>query len=101
MRCVCDARLRVFETRDAGRSWIARTAGLPQADAYVSVLRDALCAGASGLFLGTSTGQVYASADGAGWRPAPALFPPVLAIVDAGAADARIGQIRTTAAAVV
>lgn len=81
MRCVCDARLRVFETRDAGGSWIPRTAGLPQANAYVSVLRDALCAGRGGLFLGTSTGQVYASADGTSWHRAPALFPPVLAVV--------------------
>ncbi len=84
MRCVCDARLRVFETVDGGRSWEPRTGGLPQANAYVSVLRDGLCAGAEGLVLGTSTGQVYTSPDGASWRPAAALFPPVLAVVSAG-----------------
>lgn len=83
MRCVCDARLRVFETRDAGETWTARTAGLPQRNAYVSVLRDALCAGAGGLALGTSTGQVYTSPGGERWRRVDALFPPVLAVAPA------------------
>jgi len=91
MRCVCDARLRVFETRDAGATWTPRTGGLPQSNAYVSVLRDALCAGRAGLHLGTSTGQVFASVDGSTWRPVPALLPPVLAVVDADPAGERAG----------
>lgn len=86
MRCVCEARLRVYETGDAGVSWTPRTDGLPQVDAYVSVLRDALCAGSDGLYVATSTGQVYSSADGTAWRRVPALFPPVLAVVGASPA---------------
>lgn len=80
MRCVCEGKLRVYETRDAGATWSARTEGLPQRHAYVSVLRDGLCATSSGVFFGTSTGQVYASADGAQWEAVPGWFPAVLAL---------------------
>jgi len=37
-----DGRVRVYETRDAGATWAARGDGLPQADAYLTVLRQAL-----------------------------------------------------------
>jgi hypothetical protein len=80
MRCVCDGMLRVFETRDAGGTWVPRTEGLPQRNAYVSVLRDGLATNAAGVFLGTSTGQVYSSADGASWARIPGDLPPVLAV---------------------
>jgi len=80
MRCVCEGKLRVYETRDAGATWMARTEGLPQHHAYVSVLRDGLCAGGSGVFVGTSTGQVYASADATLWERVPGCFPGVLAL---------------------
>jgi len=80
MRCVCEARLRVYETSDAGGSWVARTLGLPQRHAYVSVLRDALAVGEGGLALGTTTGQAYWSSDGLSWEDLPGLFPTVLAV---------------------
>jgi len=80
MRCVCEGKLRVYETRDAGVTWSPKTEGLPQHHAYVSVLRDGLCATSGGVFFGTSTGQVYASADGSRWEMVPGLFPTVLAL---------------------
>ncbi len=80
MRCVCEGRLRVYETSDAGGSWTARPGGLPQRHAVVSVLRDGLTASSDGVAFGTTTGQVYASPDGARWETVPGLFPTVLAV---------------------
>ena len=39
-RCVPDGRLRVYRTTDGGESWEALADGLPQEDAFLSVLRD-------------------------------------------------------------
>jgi photosystem II stability/assembly factor-like uncharacterized protein len=66
-RCTPEAKLRVYRTRDAGASWAPLTTGLPQANAYETVLRDALTADthdAAGIYFGTKSGKVYASADG-------------------------------------
>ena len=65
-RCVPEGKLRVYRTRDAGASWEPLTTGLPQANAYETVLRDALTADthdAAGIYFGTKSGKVYASAD--------------------------------------
>ena len=40
-RVTPDGRVRVYETRDAGASWTARGEGLPQQDAYLTILREA------------------------------------------------------------
>ena len=66
-RCTPEAKLRVYRTRDAGASWEPLTNGLPQEDAYETVLRDALAADthdSAGVYFGTRSGKVYASADG-------------------------------------
>ena len=65
-RCVPEAKLRVYRTRDAGASWHPLADGLPQHDAYETVLRDALAADAlepAGVYFGTRSGKLYASAD--------------------------------------
>ena len=41
-RCTPEAKLRVYRTTDAGASWEPLTNGLPQSDAYETVLRDCL-----------------------------------------------------------
>ena len=41
-RCACDGRLRVYRTRNAGASWDPLLRGLPQKQAYETVLRDAM-----------------------------------------------------------
>ena len=41
-RCTPDGKLRVYRTRDAGASWQALTRGLPQKDAFETVVRDAM-----------------------------------------------------------
>jgi hypothetical protein len=71
-RCVPEAKLRVFRTRDAGASWEPLSNGLPQRDAYESVLRDALTTDAmnpAGIYFGTRSGKLFGSPDeGASWH---------------------------------
>lgn len=90
LRAVCEGRLRVYETRDAGRSWTARTEGLPQENAWVTVLREALATDGldpCGVYFGTSTGHLYASADGAKWRELARHLPKILSVEAAVLAD--------------
>jgi photosystem II stability/assembly factor-like uncharacterized protein len=83
-RCTPDARLRVYRTRDAGASWHALENGLPQQGAYETVLRDALdtdAAKPAGVYFGTRSGKVYASADdGEGWTLVRDGLPPVVCV---------------------
>jgi hypothetical protein len=71
-RCVPEAKLRVYRTRDAGASWEPLGNGLPQQGAYETVLRDALTTDAmqpAGVYFGTKSGKLYGSADeGASWQ---------------------------------
>jgi photosystem II stability/assembly factor-like uncharacterized protein len=60
-----DGRLRVHRTRDAGETWTASSAGLPDGS-WTSVLRDAMCVDEgepTGVYIGTRDGCVYGSAD--------------------------------------
>jgi photosystem II stability/assembly factor-like uncharacterized protein len=83
-RCTPDARLRVYRTRNAGRSWQPLARGLPQERAYETVLRDALATDAlrpAGLYLGTRSGKLYASRDeGASWRLVLEGLPPIVCV---------------------
>lgn len=78
-----DGRVGVYRTRSGGDSWHAVGRGLP-ADNYAGVLRDAFGADSldpAGLYFGTSSGQLFASADeGESWRLLPAQFPRILAV---------------------
>ncbi len=84
MRTAVDGRLRVYETRDAGASWRSRSQGLPQENAWVSILRDGLATDGLdplGLYLGTSGGHLFASADGgAEWSMVAAFLPRILTV---------------------
>lgn len=87
MRCVCEARLRVYESGDGGGSWAARSEGLPQEHAYLSVLRDALCTDGlepCGVYLGTSTGHLFGSRDGVGWTLLAGFLPTILSVTAVG-----------------
>jgi photosystem II stability/assembly factor-like uncharacterized protein len=81
---VPDGKLRVFRSRTGGNEWEALTKGLPQADCYVNVLRDAMAVDSldeCGVYFGTSGGQVYVSADaGDSWTPIVRDFPAVLSV---------------------
>jgi photosystem II stability/assembly factor-like uncharacterized protein len=79
-----DGRLRVYRSRSGGQEWEPLTDGLPQRDCYVIVLRDAMAVDAldpCGVYIGTTGGQLYASADsGDHWRAIVRDLPPVLSV---------------------
>jgi photosystem II stability/assembly factor-like uncharacterized protein len=79
-----DGKLRVYRSRTCGNEWEALTKGLPQADCYVNVLRDAMAVDSldeCGVYFGTTGGQVYASADaGDTWAAIVRDFPAVLSV---------------------
>jgi photosystem II stability/assembly factor-like uncharacterized protein len=83
-RCTPEGRLRVFRTRDAGASWQPLTAGLPQQDAFETVLRDALAVDTldpAGIAFGTRSGKLFASADeGESWMLVADGLPPIVSV---------------------
>lgn len=83
-RCSVDGRLRVFRTTDGGATWEGLGQGLPQENAYLTVLRDGFCADAldpAGLYIGTRTGEVFASPDaGESWHEVARHLPPVTCV---------------------
>src|SRR5690242_14940103 len=81
---VPDGKLRVYRSRTGGNEWEPLTKGLPQANCYVNVLRDAMSIDQldpCGVYFGTTGGQVYASADaGDSWTPIVRDLPAVLSV---------------------
>jgi hypothetical protein len=79
-----EGKLRMYRSRTGGNEWEALTKGLPQKDCYVNVLRDAMATDSlesSGIYFGTTGGQVYASADsGDSWTAIVRDLPPVLSV---------------------
>jgi photosystem II stability/assembly factor-like uncharacterized protein len=79
-----DGRLRVYRSRTGGQEWEALTDGLPQQHCYVNVLRDAMAVDAldpCGVYVGTTGGQVYVSADaGDRWTPIVRDLPSVVSV---------------------
>ncbi len=77
-------RLRVYRSRSGGQEWEGLTQGLPQQDCYVNVLRDAMAVDSldpCGVYVGTTGGQVYVSADdGDSWMPIVHALPAVLSV---------------------
>lgn len=78
------ARAAVWRTRDAGASWTACRAGLPQQNAFFGVLRQAMATDRldpAGVYFGTSSGSLYASADeGDTWHCAAEHLPTILSV---------------------
>ncbi|HSJ15235.1 MAG TPA: hypothetical protein VK939_12515 [Longimicrobiales bacterium] len=93
MRTTIGGRLRVYRTRDAGGSWEALERGLPQQHAYVSILREGMAHDTRtpvGLYLGTSSGHLFASSDaGESWSVVAGYLPRILSVT---AARARSGE---------
>jgi photosystem II stability/assembly factor-like uncharacterized protein len=79
-----EGKLRVYRSRTGGNEWEPLTTGLPQANCYVNVLRDAMAVDSidpCGIYVGTTGGQVYGSADGGdSWAPIVRDLPPVLSV---------------------
>ncbi len=79
--------LAVYRPNKTGRGWKKLAKGLPQNNAYVSVLRQAMGHDSlkpCGIYFGTGGGQVFVSADeGESWSAAAEYLPPVYAVTAA------------------
>ena len=79
-----DGHGAVWRTRDAGATWQRLDKGLPQENAYVGVLREAMAIDSRdvpGLYFGTSTGQVFASIDeGDTWTELANYLPSIWSV---------------------
>ena len=79
-----EGKLRVYRSRTGGNEWEGLTKGLPQEHCYVNILRDAMAVDSldpCGVYVGTTGGQVYASADsGDSWTSIVRDLPPVLSV---------------------
>ena len=65
-RYMPDAKAAVWRTADGGKTWAANRQGLPQANAFFGVLRQAMATDAlepAGVYFGTTSGALYASPD--------------------------------------
>jgi hypothetical protein len=82
-RVPVDGALVVNRTRDGGRSFETLRAGLPQAQCYDLVYRHGLDVDAEGrgLLMGSTTGGLWASADGGdAWQTVSLNLPPIYAV---------------------
>jgi photosystem II stability/assembly factor-like uncharacterized protein len=79
-----EGRAAVWRTRDAGESWERLGDGLPQRDAWLGVLREGMSMDTyerPGVYVGTSTGQVFASADeGGSWSEIAGYLPGITSV---------------------
>ena len=83
-RCMPEGRAAVWRTSDAGATWRRLDRGLPQHGAHLGVLREGLAIDSldvAGLYFGTSTGQVFASADeGESWAEIASYLPAISSV---------------------
>ncbi len=79
-RVSLDYKFVVWRSRDAGETWEPMTTGLPDR-AYLVVLRDAMTTdncNDAGIYIGTSTGQIFFSKDGGNnWELILNYLPPI------------------------
>ena len=83
-RCTPEAKLRVYRTRNAGESWEPLTNGLPQENAFETVLRDGMAGDTlspTGIYFGTRNGKLFGSADaGESWSAIAEGLPPIVCV---------------------
>lgn len=77
-------RPAVFRSTNGGASWTRQARGFPQSQGYFTVFRQAMKADTrdpAGLYLGTTSGEIWASTDeGSSWTQVTAHLPRILAI---------------------
>jgi photosystem II stability/assembly factor-like uncharacterized protein len=83
-RTMPEGKTAVWRSRDGGECWERLTAGLPQEHAHLGVLRQGMAADRldpAGIYFGTSTGHVFASADeGESWTEIASYLPAILSV---------------------
>jgi photosystem II stability/assembly factor-like uncharacterized protein/predicted Ser/Thr protein kinase len=83
-RCTPEGQMRVYRTRNAGRTWEPLSRGLPQRNSYETVLRDGLAADSfdpTGIYFGTRSGRLYGSRDnGKSWEMILEGLPPIVCV---------------------
>ncbi len=79
-----NAAAAVWRSRDGGSTWTDLRAGLPQQACFFTVLRQAMAGDEqepAGVYFGTNTGSVFASADeGESWREVARHLPTILSV---------------------
>ncbi|HEX8939505.1 MAG TPA: hypothetical protein VF763_05020 [Candidatus Limnocylindrales bacterium] len=79
-----EGKVAVWRTRDGGSSWGRLSTGLPQEHAFLGVLREAMAVDEldpAGVYFGTSTGQLYGSADeGETWTAIAEHLPSIASV---------------------
>ena len=82
-RVTPDGRLGIYRTKDGGASWDLTTEGLPE-PAWAAVMREGFSfdrLDPFGVYLGTQSGSVFASADGGeSWSEAASQLPTILSV---------------------
>jgi photosystem II stability/assembly factor-like uncharacterized protein/sulfur carrier protein ThiS len=82
-RVTPDGKLRVFETQDRGTSWSSCSEGLPDKDAYHTILRQAFCVDGQeplGLYFGTESGDLFGSIDAEHWLCVKENLPKIVSV---------------------
>jgi photosystem II stability/assembly factor-like uncharacterized protein len=102
-RCTPEGKLRVYQTRNAGKSWQPLTKGLPQKNALETILRDSMAADTlkpAGIYFGTRSGKLYGSNnDGKSWELIMEGLPPVVCVKTAVVGDGAAVMVRSRASA--
>jgi photosystem II stability/assembly factor-like uncharacterized protein len=84
IRTPLEGKLTVYRSLSGGNEWQPLTKGLPQANCYVNVLREAMAVDSldkCGIYFGTTGGQVYCSPDGGDtWSAIAEHLPGVLSV---------------------
>jgi photosystem II stability/assembly factor-like uncharacterized protein len=80
-------RPAAYRTRNAGKTWERQDRGLPRAQGWFTVKRQAMAADGGkpvGLYFGTTGGEIWGSADeGRNWRPIAAHLPEIFSLAAA------------------
>jgi phage pi2 protein 07 len=88
-RCNPEGKFRVARSRDGGKTWKLLSRGLPQRNAHLLVLREAMTSDEldpAGVYVGTSSGHVFYTRDaGDTWTTLADSLPPVYSISVAAA----------------
>ena len=84
-------KLSVFRTRNGGRTWQRASKGLPERNAHLLVLREAMSVDSgdqAGVYFGTSTGQIFHTRnEGSEWHLLQDFLPPIYSVEAFGPFD--------------